>query len=152
MEAAGLVLRVVVSLGLVLCLLWFAARGLRKTQRRTRGGVDVDVLARQPLARNASLAVVRLGDRALVLGVTESRIDLLHDAALADVMVPWADQVGQVGQMGPMGKVDSADSVASVRSLGSSGPMAGTALAGSALNPQTWARAVQVLRERTVRR
>jgi len=143
MELAGLLLRVVVSLGLVLAVLWFAAKGLRSSQRRSRAGVDVDVLTRQPLAQKSSLAVVRLGDRALVLGVTESRVELLHETALADVLVP--DQPASAAAS-PVHLPTSAGASA-VRLPASRGP-----LAGSALSPQTWSRAVQVLREMTVRR
>ena len=140
MELAGLLLRVVVSLGLVLAVLWFAAKGLRGSQRRSRAGVDVDVLTRQPLAQKSSLAVVRLGDRALVLGVTESRVELLHETALADVMLPAqanADEPSVLGQ----------GAVTPLPTQVGRGK-----LAGSALSPQTWSRAVQVLREMTVRR
>ncbi len=75
--------RVVLSLVVVLVLLWVAARALRKNQRRALHGVEVDVLARQPLAQRSSLAVVQVGDRALVLGVTETRVDLLAETSLA---------------------------------------------------------------------
>jgi flagellar protein FliO/FliZ len=143
MELAGLLLRVVVSLGLVLAVLWFAAKGLRSSQRRSRAGVDVDVLTRQPLAQKSSLAVVRLGDRALVLGVTESRVELLHETALADVLAP--DQPASAAAS-PVHLPTTAGASA-VRLPASRGP-----LAGSALSPQTWSRAVQVLREMTVRR
>jgi flagellar protein FliO/FliZ len=140
MELAGLLLRVIVSLGLVLAVLWFAAKGLRSSQRRSRGGVDVDVLARQPLAQKSSVAIVRLGDRALVLGVTESRVDLLHETALADVLVPYQPAAGEA-------PADTDTVVPGVLPAQRGGP-----LAGSALSPQTWSRAVQVLREKTVRR
>jgi flagellar protein FliO/FliZ len=169
MELAGLLLRVTVSLGLVLAVLWFAAKGLRSSQRRSRAGVDVDVLTRQPLAQKSSLAVVRLGDRALVLGVTENRVDLLHETALADVLVPYAagdDTADEATSSG--GVVPSPVSIAKNLSLPSAalpaasvtrqqrptGPAAQGSgpLAGSALSPQTWSRAVQVLREKTVRK
>jgi flagellar protein FliO/FliZ len=149
MELAGLLLRVVVSLGLVLAVLWFAAKGLRSSQRRSRAGVDVDVLTRQPLAQKSSLAVVRLGDRALVLGVTESRVELLHETALADVLAP--EQPGQLDELAPAPasstQLPPTVGGSVVRLPASRGP-----LAGSALSPQTWSRAVQVLREMTVRR
>ena len=149
MELAGLLLRVVVSLGLVLAVLWFAAKGLRSSQRRSRAGVDVDVLTRQPLAQKSSLAVVRLGDRALVLGVTESRVELLHETALADVLAP--DQPVQADQSvaDPARQVSLPATTGSAVRLPASRP---GPLSGSALSPQTWSRAVQVLREMTVRR
>ncbi len=149
MELAGLLLRVVVSLGLVLAVLWFAAKGLRSSQRRSRAGVDVDVLTRQPLAQKSSLAVVRLGDRALVHGVTESRVELLHETALADVLAP--EQPAQADQPAS----DSARAVQLPTTVGGivvRPPASRGPLAGSALSPQTWSRAVQVLREMTVRR
>jgi flagellar protein FliO/FliZ len=140
MELAGLLLRVVVSLGLVLAVLWFAAKGLRSSQRRSRAGVDVDVLTRQPLAQKSSLAVVRLGDRALVLGITESRVELLHETALADVLLPEQTPVTE-----PSKAVRGVVTPVPVR-------VSRGRLDGSALSPQTWSRAVQVLREKTVRR
>lgn len=170
MELAGLLLRVIVSLGLVLAVLWFAAKGLRSSQRRSRAGVDVDVLARQPLAQKSSLAVVRLGDRALVLGVTEQRIELLHETALADVLVPdQADVEPEVVDDGNALVAATPSALGSVPSSGLPHPVAARAavrhadlsavpaqgsgpLAGSALSPQTWSRAVQVLREKTVRK
>ncbi|HET8615674.1 MAG TPA: flagellar biosynthetic protein FliO [Actinomycetales bacterium] len=155
MELAGLLLRVIVSLGLVLAVLWFAAKGLRSSQRRSRAGVDVDVLARQPLAQKSSLAVVRLGDRALVLGVTEGRVDLLHEAPLADVLIPLeqtsdADEVTHQAVLGQRA-LPSPSAAPTALSTKVSVPTRG-ALAGSALSPQTWRSAVQVLREKTVRK
>src|SRR5690606_21902572 len=90
MELLALAGRVVLSLAVVLALLWFAARGLRKNQRRSLRGVDVEVLARQPLAQRSSLAVVQVGERALVLGVTESRVELLYEQPLDEVLAPGA--------------------------------------------------------------
>jgi flagellar protein FliO/FliZ len=52
--------------------------------RRSLPGVDVEVLARKPLGRNASVAVVRAGGKSMVLGVTENNVTLLGDADLDD--------------------------------------------------------------------
>ena len=73
-----LVIRVVFSLAVVLGLLWFVAR---TSSRRFGGGSRsvVRVLARQPLARNASLAVVEVGERLLVVGVSENGVSLLTE-------------------------------------------------------------------------
>jgi flagellar protein FliO/FliZ len=124
--------------------------------------VDVDVLARQPLAQKSSLAVVRLGERALVLGVTESRVELLHETALSDVLVPYQPyQPGQAGTDVPASSVPrtrrawSSNGAARSSVLKARGATAASGegpLAGSALSPQTWSRAVQVLREKTVRK
>jgi flagellar protein FliO/FliZ len=130
MELLALIARVVLSLVVVLVLLWVAARVLRKNQRRTMRGIEVDVLARQPLAQRSSLAVVQVGDRALVLGVTESRVELLTEAPLSSLVTAPVDSavVAEVPDV-PRG-----------------------ALAGSALSPATWSKALKAVRELTVRR
>lgn len=73
-----LAIRVVFSLAVILGLLWFIAR----TSSRKFGGTArsaVRVVARQPLARSASLAVVEVGDRVLVVGVSEHGVNLLTE-------------------------------------------------------------------------
>lgn len=90
----ALVLRLVVSLGVVLVLVRLSASLLQRTGagvggRRRRGPAEVEVLLRQPLGRRASLGVVRTGDRALVLGITEHSITLLGEGD-PDVLVPIA--------------------------------------------------------------
>jgi len=150
MPDLGSLLRVVVSLGLVLALLWMAARTLQKGRVRAAGGVDVDVLARLPLAQKSSLAVVRLGDQALVLGVTESGVALLCQAPVADVATvadaaAVADVAAVAGQPGAPAGAVPAGRVAARQAARSS------AVAGSALSPQTWTKAVAAVRELTVR-
>ena len=107
MPDLGSLLRVVVSLGLVLALLWVAARYLARSRAGASAGVDVDVLARVPLAQKSSLAVVRLGEQALVLGITESRVELLTSAPVSEVA-----QVVEVAQGGRVAEVPQAARVA----------------------------------------
>jgi flagellar protein FliO/FliZ len=74
-----LTVRIVFSLLVVFGLLW----GLAKLARRPlagRGGGALRVLARQQLSRGSSVAVVRVADRALVLGVSDAGVTLLADA------------------------------------------------------------------------
>ncbi len=79
-----LVVRVVFSLAVVLGLLWFVARhGSRRLGGAARAVVQV--VARQPLARNASLAVVEVGGRVLVVGVSDSGVRLLTELDPADL-------------------------------------------------------------------
>jgi flagellar protein FliO/FliZ len=56
--------------------------GRRAARRRTH----LDVVARQPLGKSASVAVVRVGDRTMLIGITEANVQLLSevDAALFD--------------------------------------------------------------------
>jgi flagellar protein FliO/FliZ len=162
MPDLGSLLRVVVSLGLVLSLLWFAARTLQKGRARAIGGVDVDVLARVPLAPKSALAVVRLGDQALVLGVTESRVALLTqtpvEALTVEALAASLDDAGREPVAGLVldpvptasrtGEPVPAGRVAARRSARRT---AASPFTGSALSPQTWTRAIAAVREMTVR-
>jgi flagellar biogenesis protein FliO len=75
--------RLVVSLAVVLGLMTMAGRALRN---RTNGGAPrrtrvapIEVLARQGLGRSASVTMVRAGGRVLVLGVTDTQVNLLAE-------------------------------------------------------------------------
>ncbi len=71
-------LRVVVSLAVVLGLFWVVARlGSRKLGGRDRGLVRVR--SRQSLSRGSSLAVVEVGSRVLVVGVSDGGVRLLTE-------------------------------------------------------------------------
>ena len=76
-------LRLVASLAVVLGLLALAAKAAKRTGFAGAGGrrstAPVAILARQGLAKSASVVVVRAADRALVLGVTDHAISLLAE-------------------------------------------------------------------------
>jgi flagellar biogenesis protein FliO len=80
--------RLVVALAVVIGLMILLARVLKRrgidltagARRATGTRLHVDVLARRALTRNASVAVVRAGNKTLVLGVTDERVTLLSDA------------------------------------------------------------------------
>jgi len=75
---AALTVRVVISLAVVLGLFWLVARtGARKVGVRDRGLVRVR--SRQALSRGSSLAVVEVGARVLVVGVSDSGVRLLTE-------------------------------------------------------------------------
>ncbi|MGY6499362.1 MAG: flagellar biosynthetic protein FliO [Acidimicrobiales bacterium] len=85
-NAVEVIVRLLASLGMVVAVILFAARALRK-----RGGLrlglgrsdtapKLDVLDRTQLTRNASVAVVRVGGRGLVVGITENTVTLLAEA------------------------------------------------------------------------
>ncbi|HWH01295.1 MAG TPA: flagellar biosynthetic protein FliO, partial [Pilimelia sp.] len=80
-----LLLRITVSLLVVFGLMWGLARLARRPLGGGRGGSALAVLARQQLGRSSAVAVVRVVDRALVLGVTDNQITLLGEADLAAV-------------------------------------------------------------------
>ena len=128
---AALLVRVVVSLGVVLAIMAGAAAVLRRSgvvggRSSRRRAAQVEVVARQGLGRSSSVTVVRIGDRSLVLGVTESSVSLLGEVDPADLEVEVAE-----------------------------GPEApGTASPGSGFPPAAfaWKAVLENLRDRTVRR
>jgi flagellar protein FliO/FliZ len=85
-----LLVRLVFSLGIILGLLLLAAKVARRNGRTLRlpgigsfgGGrreATIKVVERASLSRNASLAVVQVGDRTLVVGITDHGVSLLTD-------------------------------------------------------------------------
>jgi flagellar biosynthetic protein FliO len=70
------------ALGVVLAIMWLIAKWLRKPLTGKSDQV-LSVLARQQLSRGASVAVIKVADRALVLGVTEQGVRLLSETDLS---------------------------------------------------------------------
>ncbi len=87
-----LAVRVVVSLGVVLGLFWLAARA---GSRRFSGGSRtlVRVRGRQPLSRTASLAVVEIGSRVLVVGVGDGGVRLLTELDPTEIEEPATAEI-----------------------------------------------------------
>ena len=77
----GLVVQVAFSLLVVLFLMWGLARVIRRPYGGRATG-PLAVLNRQQLSRGAVVAVVKVSDRALVLGVTDQQVSLLGETDL----------------------------------------------------------------------
>lgn len=76
--------RLVFSLAVVLILMALLAKVLRNRTMPGLGRPSVrrdllQIVARQSLSRSASVAVVQAGERALVLGITETGVNLLAE-------------------------------------------------------------------------
>ena len=138
----GEVLQVIVSLAVVLGLMWLAARALKRTGV-ARGGEAIELLARQPLSRNSAVAVVRIADRALVLGVAEQGVTLVAETDLEAIRASLAAPVRERRRPVVPEQDSGAHRAGGPRRAG---------VGGSALSPQTWRTAVDVLRDRTTRR
>ncbi len=145
-----LTLRIIFSLLVVVGLMWGLARLARRPLGSRRGGA-VAVLGRQQLSKGAAVAVIRVGGKAIVLGVTDTQVSLLGETELAAFEeslpelsvrrqpVPLAELPGLAGAAGRR------------RPIGAS--QAGTGpLAGSVLSLRTWRQAAQVLRDKAARR
>ena len=132
----GLLGRLIISMGVVLAVMWLAARVLRNRNiggfggsRKGAAGPSIEVLARQPFGKNASVAIVRAAGKALVIGVTDSQVTVLAEAdakALADTDTEGLQSLEPEGQRTAPGR----------------GTRPG----------QPWKTMLEQLRERTVRR
>jgi flagellar protein FliO/FliZ len=83
--------RLIFSLAVVMGLMWAAAtvlrkRGLVSGSARRGSGAEIEVIARRSMGRNSSIAVVKVGDRTMVVGVTDHQITKLDDAELLAVI------------------------------------------------------------------
>ncbi|WP_432493409.1 flagellar biosynthetic protein FliO [Kineococcus gypseus] len=148
MDALAALLRTSVSLVAVLGLLWLIARWLRRSRAAGAAREGVEVLSRVGVGAKAGVAVVRVGERALVVGVTEQRVTLLTEAPVEELLPepapePEPDREPAAGT--------TASTAGTPRTTHLPTPRA-TAVGGSALSPATWSKAVDVLRERTTRR
>lgn len=150
-----LLVRVGFSFSVVLGLMWVAARVLRN---RTGGRATdtVEVLARTQLGRGANVTVLRVADRAIVLGVTERSIVQLGES-ITDLTSLRAEPAPSITLPAARSAVPAlagpADSSPLLTVPSAPQAMAGQgALAGSILSPATWRMGMDALRERTVRR
>jgi flagellar protein FliO/FliZ len=80
MDSVLLALRVVVSLAIVIGLMWALSR-VAKGRQSVRG-LPIDVVARTPVGKHASVVIVNVQGRGLVLGVTESSMTMLAEVEL----------------------------------------------------------------------
>lgn len=80
METVFIALRVALSLGVVLGLLWVIQRRLSSTGRAKRSAGVVNVITRQGISPKASVVVVDVDGTRFLLGVTDSSVTVLHSA------------------------------------------------------------------------
>jgi flagellar protein FliO/FliZ len=153
-----LLVRLVFSLGVVLGLLLLAAKVARRNGRTLRipgiGAVGgrreptLKVLERQSITRNASLAVIQVGTRTMVVGVTEHAVSLLTDQL--DEAGPEPEPEPEVGPA-PDHTVTSISAVREAKGMLPLDP--GSAALDAAVDPDRPPRMsfVDALREMTVR-
>jgi flagellar biogenesis protein FliO len=145
MQSATLLLQLVVSLGGVLGLIWLLAR---TAQRRgwTAGGTSaakpIRVVARHGLTKTTSLAVVRVGDRELLLGVGSQGVNVLLEEEAGALLAQH-----EAAPVGRRTRTRTADSPSTAPTMASEGTVANTGFAPSSARKPMLDR----LRARTVR-
>jgi flagellar protein FliO/FliZ len=138
----ALTLRVIAALLVVLMLMWLLAKAVRRPYTSRRDGV-LAVLNRQQLSRGSAVAVVRVADRALVLGITEQQVSLLGETDI-DAFDSEPEEHRDHMELEPDG-LHAKLPDRHPRSLGGR-------LDGSLLSPKTWTSTIEFLRDRTTRR
>jgi flagellar protein FliO/FliZ len=145
--------RMLLALVFVLGVMWLLARWARKPLGGKADRV-MAVLARQQLSRTSSVTVLRVLDRALVLGVTEQGVQLITETELSAVEDALATDAAPGRGRGRARAAVSAGEVEDGLPAGQLRPATGRAAAldGSVLSPRTWRQLVNAARELTVRR
>jgi len=139
-----LTLRILFSLLVVVALMWGLARLVKRPLGARRGGL-IDVLGRQQLSRGSAVAVVRVADRAMVLGVTDGQVTLLAETDLAAVEEYEAEAPVRRESL-PL------ESLGALRTRTATGVSPKRPLSGSILSPGTFTQTWDALRERMVRK
>lgn len=158
-----LTVRLIASLAVVVGLMLLLARLVGK-RYGTRAGSPVQVLHRQSLSRSASVAVISVAGRVLVVGSTDQQVSLLTELDPDELGAP--DDLGAEAAPAPVATPtllpaaapvvaapDPADRPRPASTLARRGSHRATpasrrttadngALAGSVLSPQTWREAL----------
>jgi flagellar protein FliO/FliZ len=147
--------RMLLALVFVLGVMWLLARWARKPMGVGKSERVMAVLARQQLSRTSSVTVLRVMDRALVLGVTEQGVQLITETELsaveeALVVEPGTGRGWARARSLPAG--DSEDGASDHATAPVADRSRPAALDGSVLSPKTWRQLVGAARELTVRR
>lgn len=151
MNTVAVIGRMLLALVFVLGVMWLLARWARKPLGGKADRV-MAVLARQQLSRTSSVTVVRVMDRALVLGVTEQGVQLITETELSAVENALATEATPGRNRNRARAAETAD-VTEDRPLDLQlQPTGRSALDGSVLSPKTWRQLVDTARELTVRR
>jgi flagellar protein FliO/FliZ len=153
MDAVLTMLRVVVSLAAVLGVIWYLHRRVSRRQLRTKKKTNpVTVVGKQGIAAKASVVVVDVDGRRLVLGVTEHSVNVLHsaeqlpvaEASFASVLAD-ASAAGAAAAERPVADADPADAHPVATPASSPVPTA-SPVAGSILAASTWKLALTSVR------
>jgi flagellar protein FliO/FliZ len=151
METAIVALRVALSLGVVLGLLWFLHRRITRGGKQRGPAASITVLGKQAVGQKASVVVVDADGKRFILGVTEHTITVLHGqdapATFAEVLTASTPLAGAAAApaaepelLGTRAASAVPDTDGLAPGLRAAGP-----LGGSILSPTTWRQAAAAL-------
>jgi flagellar protein FliO/FliZ len=147
-------LRVVVSLGAVLALLWVIQRKVSKSGTVAKKAKHIQVVARQGIAGKASVAVVDVDGARYVLGVTEQSVNVLSvgetpQEARVTALAPVAPVAVPVAPSAPVFAQTLAAEQSprrAARAAAAAAPVT-SPVAGSILSASTWKMAAAAMRQ-----
>lgn len=161
MASVALVGRLLLSLAVVLGLMWLIARRMRRSGGRAKNGKLIEVLSRQQLTKASSVAVIRILDQALIVGVTDGQVAVLGESDLSAVQQALAAEPARPVRTATRttGRATAEPRVRATGAARRQPALAGLdagqrpgGLSGSALSLSTWRQTVDTLRDLTVRR
>ncbi|MCH6468560.1 flagellar biosynthetic protein FliO [Sinomonas terrae] len=146
MDSLILGLRVLVSLGAVLGLMWLLHRRLRRGSSPTKAKA-LTVVSRQTVGPKASVVLVDTDGRRFLLGVTEHGINVLHSTEVPEpVVLTEAPLTRRAALRGGHQEAGGPAFDRELRRQLGAGRSQVQPLAGSALDPATWRMALDALR------
>lgn len=154
MDVLILALRVLLSLGAVVAVVWYVQRRVTRIQRGSKAGDPVKVIARRGVGQKAAVVIVEASGKRFTLGVTEQTVNVLHTED-APEPAPVTEPQEASADAFARAMAGAAEAPASTgarrrelqgRRVAASRPPAESPLAGSILSPGTWKQAADVIR------
>ena len=150
MDGITTTLRVIVSLGVVLGVIWYAHRLINSKKPARKNAVTI--LGKQGLAAKASVVVIEAEGMRFVLGVTEHNVSVLHTSEPLP-QEATAEAFAEVLAINANSDSDSDSASESEPTPKHKAAYSGTPalVAGSVLSAETWKRTYAALRQGLVR-
>ena len=149
MDTVFVALRVVLSLGAVLALLWYAQRRITRGKKGGKAADLVTVVGRQGIGLKASVVVVDVDGTRFLLGVTEHAVNVLHSSESPLTPVPKTRELPAdtafAATLAEVTSIDNAADSADVLRPQRQQPQAQAS--GSILSPSTWKQTAAALRQ-----
>jgi flagellar protein FliO/FliZ len=152
MDTLIVALRVLLSLGVVLVLLWYLQKRVARAARGKQVLNLVTVVGRQVVGPKSSVVVVDVDGQRLVLGVTEQAVSLLHGGVTPAPTEGGTGATEFARLLAAATDVEPATASVLTTTVRPAtlipATVAPARLAGSILSPSTWQQAAAVLRQR----
>ena len=145
-------LRALFALVFIVGMIWVVSRKLGATKNATANGPSVQVLSRRSLSRHTGVAVIAVGERRLLVGMSDQQVTMLSELSPAEDLDGRGTVEVSAARRAALpeehkGRTDVLSTISD-----DTGHIAIHALSGSILDANTWRKAMTLLRERTVRR